>query len=140
MYKIINPLPFPPSRRPALHLHIFSAYLNYKFCPSLRGHPVPCCQNTLRSDHFQIPVQFPGGNPDRVPGAGRDCCVVGRCGRRAREEVGQVCSDRHQTCTLIEQRLELNNFIVISHRFSRSLVIEIHTYPAPGTTYRRRIL
>ena len=58
----------------------------------------------------------------------------------AREEVGQVCSDRHQTCTLIEQRLELNNFIVISHRFSRSLVIEIHTYPAPGTTYRRRIL
>jgi len=64
MYKIINPLPFPPSRRPALHLHIFSAYLNYKFCPSLRGHPVPCCQNTLRSDHFQIPVQFPGENPD----------------------------------------------------------------------------
>ena len=64
MYKIINPLSFPPSRRPALHLHIFSAYLNYKFCPSLRGHPVPCCQNTLRSDHFQIPVQFPGGNPD----------------------------------------------------------------------------
>ena len=65
MYKIINPRSFPPSRRPALHLHIFSAYLNYKFCPSLRGHPVPCCQNTLRSDHFQIPVQFPGENPDR---------------------------------------------------------------------------